>query len=74
MAAIRCVTHHLAHYGAVASGYAIDATLDLAFRSGAINRYVAVPSTIVQGLIAAASKSVYFNRHIRNQFRSQRLA
>ena len=54
--------------------YSLDATLDLVFRSGAIYRYFAVPSVVVQGLIAAESKGAYFNRHVRNRFRSQRLA
>ena len=53
--------------------YAIDASLQLEFRSGAIYRYLAVPDTVVQGLLAAESKGAYFNRHIRNRFRYQRL-
>lgn len=52
----------------------LDATLELEFHSGAIYRYFAVPLTVVQGLIAAESKGAYFNRHVRNRFRSQRLA
>ena len=55
-------------------GYAIDATLELEFRSGAIYRYVAVPHVVFQGLIAAESKGAYFNRHVKNRFRYQRLA
>ena len=54
--------------------YARDATLELVFRSGAIYRYFAVPRPVVDGLIAAASKGAYFNTHIRNRFRYQRLA
>ena len=54
--------------------YSIEATLDLEFRSGAIYRYFAVPRAVVQALIAADSKGAYFNRHIRNRFRYQRLA
>ena len=54
--------------------YSLDATLDLAFRSGRIYRYFAVPPPIVEGLIAAASKGAYFHRHVRNRFRYQRLA
>lgn len=55
-------------------GYAIDATLELEFRSGAIYRYFAVPHVVFQELIAAESKGAYFNRHVRNRFRYQRLA
>ena len=54
-------------------GYSIDATLELEFRSGAIYRYFAVPQTVFEGLIAAASKGAYFNRIVRNCFRYQRL-
>ena len=55
-------------------GYSIEATLELEFRSGAIYRYFAVPQAIFQDLIAAESKGAYFNRHVRNRFRYQRLA
>jgi hypothetical protein len=54
--------------------YSLDAILTLEFRSGAIYRYFAVPPAIVEGLIAAESKGAYFNRHLRNHFRYQRLA
>jgi hypothetical protein len=55
-------------------GYSIEAILDLEFRSGAIYRYFAVPPAVVEGLLAAQSKGVYFNTYIRNHFRYQRLA
>lgn len=58
----------------VSMSYAIAATLELEFRSGAIYRYFAVPHVVFQGLIAAESKGAYFNRHVRNRFRYQRLA
>lgn len=54
--------------------YSRDATLELTFRSGARYRYFAVPPPVVQRLLAAPSKGTYFNRHIRNRFRYQRLA
>jgi hypothetical protein len=54
--------------------YVPDATLDLVFRSGAIYRYFAVPPAVVDALIAAKSKGAYFNTHVRNRFRYQRLA
>ena len=54
--------------------YSRMATLDLRFRSGASYRYFAVPPHVVDRLIAAPSKGAYFNRHVKNQFRYQRLA
>jgi hypothetical protein len=54
--------------------YSIEAILEVEFRSCAIYRYFAVPPAVVERLIAAESKGAYFNRHIRNHFRSQRLA
>ena len=53
--------------------YSFNATLELVFRSGRIYRYFAVPPPIVEGLIAATSKGVYFNSRIRHRFRYQRL-
>ena len=53
--------------------YSREATLDLVFRSGAIYRYFSVPTRVVDELMAATSKGAYFNRHVRNRFRSQRL-
>jgi hypothetical protein len=54
--------------------YSLDATLELVFQSGTIYRYVAVPRGVVDGLIAAESKGAYFNTHVRNHFRYQRVA
>ena len=53
--------------------YSPDATLELVFHSGAIYRYFSVPPRVVDELVAATSKGAYFNRHVRNRFRSQRL-
>jgi len=53
--------------------YALDTTLDLELRSGELYRYFAVPPVVVMGLIAAHSKGAYFNQHVRNRFRYQRL-
>lgn len=55
-------------------GYSIHATLDLEFRSGRLYRYFLVPHAVFEELVAAESKGVYFNLHIRNRFPSQRLA
>ena len=54
--------------------YSIEAILELEFRSGAIYQYFGVPQAVFQELIAAESKGAYFNRHVRNCFRYQRLA
>ena len=53
--------------------YSLDATLELVFQNGTIYRYVAVPRGVVDGLMVADSKGAYFNAHIRNRFRAQRL-
>jgi KTSC domain len=53
--------------------YSDEETLNLHFRSGATYRYFGVPESVVEGLIAAQSKGSYFNRHLRNRFRYQRL-
>jgi hypothetical protein len=55
-------------------GYSTDATLELEFRSGAIYRYFAVPPAVFENLIAAESKGLYFNHHVRDPFRYRRLA
>lgn len=54
--------------------YSSDATLELQFCKGAIYRYFAVPTVVVQGLLDSASKGAFFNRYIRHHFRYQRLA
>ena len=46
-----------------------ELTLQLEFQDGAIYRYFAVPAAIHEGLLAADSKGVYFNREIRSRFR-----
>lgn len=54
--------------------YSSQATLDVVFRRGTRYRYFAVPARVVEGLLVATSKGAYFNRHIRDHFRYQRLA
>ena len=44
------------------------ALLELAFRSGAVYRYIAVPASTYYELLGAESKGKYFNSHIRNRF------
>ena len=45
-----------------------SASLELAFRSGAIYRYRDVPEPVFQELLSAESKGRFFNQHIRNRF------
>jgi hypothetical protein len=54
--------------------YSPQATLEVEFRSGAVYRYFLVSKGVFEGLMAAPSKGVYFNRHIRTAFRSERIA
>jgi len=49
-----------------------DQTLDLKFRSGIAYRYFDVPTTVVDGLLAAESKGTYFNRYLRDRFHYQK--
>jgi len=43
--------------------------LDIQFTSGPkIYPYLDVPQHVYDGLLAAPSKGVYFNRHIRDQY------
>ena len=44
------------------------ALLQLEFRDGSLYRYFGVPADIYEGLLAANSKGVYFNRRIRGSF------
>jgi hypothetical protein len=53
--------------------YGTDATLTVRFHSGAVYRYFTVPGSILEAFLAAPSKGSYFNRHIRDEFPSQRV-
>ena len=53
--------------------YSDRATLDLVFRNGAVYRYFAVSTRIVEELRTAPSPGAFFHRHIRNRFRYHRL-
>ncbi len=46
--------------------------LEIAFRSGAVYRYRAVPMEIYKGLMKAESKGRYFTQNIRNRFKFHR--
>lgn len=48
--------------------------LELEFRDGALYYFFDVPAECFQQLMAANSKGVYFNHHIRNHFRHQLVA
>lgn len=50
-----------------------EATLELAFRTGANYRYSGIPAEIYQQLSLAESKGRYFNNHIRNRFACLRI-
>lgn len=54
--------------------YSEQAVLEIEFRNGALYRYFAVPHSVVAELLAADSKGSWFNRHVRNRFRYQRLS
>ena len=56
-----------------AETYSDHATLDVAFRSGAVYRYFAVPARVVEALRTAPSPGAYFHRQIRTRFRYHRL-
>jgi hypothetical protein len=47
--------------------------LDLEFCDGAIYRYLDVPATVYDELLAADSKGTYFNRCIRNCYTCRHL-
>ncbi|HVK02191.1 MAG TPA: KTSC domain-containing protein [Armatimonadaceae bacterium] len=52
---------------------AASATMEIAFRSGAVYRYDSVPETVADALLAAESKGAFFNQVIRRQFTGQRV-
>ena len=56
------------------ASYALDETLELEFRTGAVYRYFGVPYVVFENLILATSKGACFNRNIRDNFRHQRVA
>ncbi|MCA3013702.1 MAG: KTSC domain-containing protein [Myxococcaceae bacterium] len=42
--------------------------LDIEFAGGAVYRYFAVPAAVHAALMAASSKGVFFNRHVRAKY------
>ena len=53
-------------------GYSSDAVLEIQFTTGAIYRYFTVPRSVYASFLAAQSKGLFFNRHIKPRFPSQR--
>jgi hypothetical protein len=49
------------------------ATLDVAFQSGAVYRYFAVPRAVYDAFLQAPSKGLYLNQHIKGRFAYARL-
>ena len=41
-------------------------TLEIEFRAGTIYQYANVPENVYQGLVAASSKGLYFDQHVRD--------
>jgi len=47
--------------------------LEIQFKSGAVYRYFSVPMSIYSGLMNASSKGSYFHKHIRSEYRFERM-
>jgi hypothetical protein len=47
--------------------------LEIKFTSGSIYRYVDVPASVYRDLMAAESKTGYYGRYIKNNYRSLRV-
>jgi hypothetical protein len=47
--------------------------LDIEFVTGRVYRYHGVPGEVAEAMRGAFSKGVYFNRHIRDRYRHERL-
>ena len=57
-----------------AIGYDADTmTLRLAFRTGGMYEYHAVPESIVRQLMSAPSKGKYYSRNIKGRFNPMRI-
>jgi hypothetical protein len=51
------------------AGYdATTSTMEVAFRSGAVYQYFAVPRSIFEGILASDSNGRFFNQHIRDVY------
>ena len=51
--------------------YDVERTiLQIEFRNHAVYQYIEVPENIHQDLLQADSKGAYFNKYVRNRFRS----
>lgn len=50
-----------------------EQALDIEFVTGRVYRYRAVPEGVAEAMKRAFSKGVYFNHHIRDHYRHERL-
>lgn len=48
-------------------------TLELQFSDGSLYRYFDVPESVYEGLLRAESVGMFFNAHIRDAYRYERL-
>jgi KTSC domain-containing protein len=51
----------------------VNGLLEIKFRSTAIYQYSNVPPHVFEGLLQASSKGSYFNRRIRNRYKTRRV-
>jgi hypothetical protein len=54
--------------------HAAQSALEVEFRDGSRYRFLDVPADCLPHLLASDSKGGYFNQHVRNQFRFQRIS
>ena len=55
-------------------GYdAESSTLEVVFRRGGVYHYFNVPEGVYHGLMSAPSRGIYFDRHIKHEFRYQKM-
>jgi hypothetical protein len=54
--------------------HAAQSALEVEFRDGSRYRFLDVPANCLPRLLASDSKGGYFNQHVRNRFRFQRIS
>lgn len=47
--------------------------LEVEFNDGAVYQYMNVPQAVYDGIMAAASRGIYLNAHVKGQYPFQRL-
>jgi hypothetical protein len=50
-----------------------SATLEVGFHNGTVYQYFDVPQTVYQEFMGAASKGIFFNANIKNNYRYAKL-